>query len=146
MRGGTIHRAGHFAASTGARASCMPGRLRRGPQRARGRRGLFAGRQQARGVRAGSAQAAGRVVGGRTGAFGHGGRVSDDGGVRAAGDGVTREPESDAETMEVNGGSAMRMLGLAANGFRIAGRGQSAGICSIAGDRGRSGNPARRRL
>jgi short-subunit dehydrogenase len=63
-------------------------------------------------------------------------------GVMYHGDGVTSVSTEDAETMEVNAVAAVRMLGLAANWFRVAGRGQIAGISSIAGDRGRSGNPA----
>lgn len=63
-------------------------------------------------------------------------------GVMPAGDGVTCVPESDAATMNVNAVAAVRMLGLAANYFRAARRGQIAGISSIAGDRGRKGNPA----
>jgi short-subunit dehydrogenase len=63
-------------------------------------------------------------------------------GVMHSGDGVTSVPELDAETMEINAVAAVRMLGLAANWFRVAGRGQIAGISSIAGDRGRRGNPA----
>lgn len=63
-------------------------------------------------------------------------------GVMHHGDGVTSEPARDAEMMEVNAVAAVRLLGLAANWFRVAGRGQIAGISSIAGDRGRKGNPA----
>jgi short-subunit dehydrogenase len=63
-------------------------------------------------------------------------------GVMHHGDGVTSVPALDAETMEVNAVAAMRLLGLAANWFRVAARGQIAGISSIAGDRGRKGNPA----
>jgi short-subunit dehydrogenase len=63
-------------------------------------------------------------------------------GVMHGGDGVTSVPALDAETMEVNAVAAMRLLGLAANWFRVAARGQIAGISSIAGDRGRKGNPA----
>ncbi|HEX7527796.1 MAG TPA: SDR family NAD(P)-dependent oxidoreductase [Thermoanaerobaculia bacterium] len=63
-------------------------------------------------------------------------------GVMLHGDGVTSVPERDAEMMEVNAVAAVRLLGLAANWFRVAGRGQIAGISSIAGDRGRKGNPA----
>jgi short-subunit dehydrogenase len=63
-------------------------------------------------------------------------------GVMFHGDGVTSEPERDRETMEVNAVAAVEMLGYAANYFRAAGRGQIAGISSIAGDRGRKGNPA----
>jgi short-subunit dehydrogenase len=63
-------------------------------------------------------------------------------GVMPAGDGATSDPEQDAGTMQVNAVAAIRMLGLAANYFRAAGRGQIAAISSIAGDRGRKGNPA----
>ncbi len=63
-------------------------------------------------------------------------------GVMHHGDGMTAEPEKDRETMEVNAVAAVGMLGLAANYFGEARRGQIAGISSIAGDRGRKGNPA----
>ena len=63
-------------------------------------------------------------------------------GVMHGGDGVTSVPGLDAEMMEVNAVAAVRLLGLAANWFRVAGRGHIAGISSIAGDRGRKGNPA----
>lgn len=63
-------------------------------------------------------------------------------GVMPGGDGVTSDLDADAETMQVNAVAAVRMLGLAANYFRAARRGQIAGISSIAGDRGRKGNPA----
>ena len=63
-------------------------------------------------------------------------------GVMHHGDGVTSVAERDAEMMDVNAVAAVRLLGLAANWFRVAGRGQIAGISSIAGDRGRKGNPA----
>jgi short-subunit dehydrogenase len=63
-------------------------------------------------------------------------------GVMHASDGVACEPDRDAETMAVNAVAAVRMLGLAANYFRAARRGQIAAISSIAGDRGRKGNPA----
>lgn len=63
-------------------------------------------------------------------------------GVMNHGDGETSDTARDAEMMEINAVAAVRMLGLAANWFRVAGRGQIAGISSIAGDRGRSGNPA----
>jgi NAD(P)-dependent dehydrogenase (short-subunit alcohol dehydrogenase family) len=63
-------------------------------------------------------------------------------GVMHHGDGLTAEPERDRETMEVNALAAVEMLGLAANYFREARRGQIAAISSIAGDRGRKGNPA----
>ena len=63
-------------------------------------------------------------------------------GVMHGGDGVTSVADLDSETMEVNAVAAVRMLGLAANWFRVARRGQIAGISSIAGDRGRRGNPA----
>jgi short-subunit dehydrogenase len=63
-------------------------------------------------------------------------------GVMHATDGVTSVPDEDAETFEVNTVAAARMLGLAANYFREARRGHLAAISSIAGDRGRKGNPA----
>ncbi|MFI5180404.1 MAG: SDR family NAD(P)-dependent oxidoreductase [Thermoanaerobaculia bacterium] len=63
-------------------------------------------------------------------------------GVMHHGDGVTAESAKDRETMEVNAVAAVEMLGLAANYFREARRGQIAAISSIAGDRGRKGNPA----
>jgi short-subunit dehydrogenase len=63
-------------------------------------------------------------------------------GIMPSGDGITSDPRSDAETMNVNAVAAVRMLGLAANYFRAAGRGHLAAISSIAGDRGRRGNPA----
>ena len=63
-------------------------------------------------------------------------------GVMYHGDGLTAEPAKDRETMEVNAVAAVEMLGLAANYFREARRGQIAAISSIAGDRGRKGNPA----
>ena len=63
-------------------------------------------------------------------------------GVMHPTDGVTSVPADDAEMLEVNAVSAAVMLGLAANYFRAARRGQIVGISSIAGDRGRKGNPA----
>jgi short-subunit dehydrogenase len=63
-------------------------------------------------------------------------------GVMHHGDGLTADPAKDRETMEVNAVAAVEMLGLAANYFREARRGQIAAISSIAGDRGRKGNPA----
>ncbi len=63
-------------------------------------------------------------------------------GVMPAGDGIACDPERDAGTMNVNAVAAVRMLGLAANYFRVARRGHLAAISSIAGDRGRKGNPA----
>ena len=63
-------------------------------------------------------------------------------GVMFPGDGLTAETAKDRETMEVNAVAAVEMLGLAANYFREARRGQIAAISSIAGDRGRKGNPA----
>ena len=63
-------------------------------------------------------------------------------GVMPKGDGVACDPESDAATMNVNAVAAVRMLGHAANYFRVARRGHIAAISSIAGDRGRKGNPA----
>ncbi|MGA7991292.1 MAG: SDR family NAD(P)-dependent oxidoreductase [Thermoanaerobaculia bacterium] len=63
-------------------------------------------------------------------------------GLMHGSDGVTCDPDRDAEMMTVNAVAAVRMLGLAANYFRAARRGQIAAISSIAGDRGRKGNPA----
>lgn len=63
-------------------------------------------------------------------------------GVMYHGDGLTADPAKDRETMDVNAVAAVEMLGLAANYFREARRGQIAAISSIAGDRGRKGNPA----
>jgi short-subunit dehydrogenase len=57
-------------------------------------------------------------------------------------DGVTSVPEQDAEMFQVNTMSAAQLLGMAANYFRVAGKGQLVGISSIAGDRGRKLNPA----
>jgi short-subunit dehydrogenase len=48
----------------------------------------------------------------------------------------------DGEIFQVNTVAAVQMLGLAANYFRLAGKGQLVGISSIAGDRGRKANPA----
>ena len=59
-----------------------------------------------------------------------------------AGDGVTSDAGRDAETMQVNAVAAVCILGLAANYFGAARRGHLAAISSIAGDRGRKGNPA----
>ena len=63
-------------------------------------------------------------------------------GVMFHGDGTTARAAQDRETMDVNASAAVVLLGLAANYFREARRGQIAGISSIAGDRGRKGNPA----
>ena len=63
-------------------------------------------------------------------------------GVMPAVDAAACDPESDAATMNVNAVAAARMLGLAANYFRVGRRGHLAAISSIAGDRGRKGNPA----
>jgi len=63
-------------------------------------------------------------------------------GVMFHGDGTTARAAQDRETMDVNATAAVVLLGLAANYFREARRGQIAGISSIAGDRGRKGNPA----
>lgn len=63
-------------------------------------------------------------------------------GVMTENDGVTCDPELDAGTIQVNAVAAVRMLGLAANYFRAARRGQIAAISSIASDRGRKGDPA----
>lgn len=63
-------------------------------------------------------------------------------GVMYDGNGVTAEAAKDRETMKVNAVAAVELLGLAANYFREARRGQIAAISSIAGDRGRKRNPA----
>lgn len=63
-------------------------------------------------------------------------------GVMFQGDGVTCRFDEDGPTFQVNTVAAVQMLGLAANYFRAAGRGQLVGISSIAGDRGRKANPA----
>lgn len=63
-------------------------------------------------------------------------------GVMHRGDSLTAETALDAEMMQVNATAAVTLLGLAANWFRVAARGQIAGISSIAGDRGRKGSPA----
>ncbi len=63
-------------------------------------------------------------------------------GVMLGCDGEELSPAKDRETMDVNAAAAVEMLGHAANYFREARRGQIAGISSIAGDRGRKGNPA----
>ena len=63
-------------------------------------------------------------------------------GVLLGCDGEALDQGKDRETMEVNAVAAVEMLGHAANYFREARRGQIAAISSIAGDRGRSGNPA----
>lgn len=57
-------------------------------------------------------------------------------------DGVTSEAAADLEMLDVNFGGALHLLGVAANYFRLACRGDLAAIGSIAGDRGRKGNPA----
>lgn len=63
-------------------------------------------------------------------------------GVLHHGDGVTSNAAADRETFEVNALGAAHLLGLAADWFRVAGRGHLAAIGSIAGDRGRRGHPA----
>jgi short-subunit dehydrogenase len=63
-------------------------------------------------------------------------------GVLIAGDGVTSVAADDAEVFDVNAVAGVVMLGLAANYFRAARRGQIVGISSIAGDRGRKAQPA----
>lgn len=63
-------------------------------------------------------------------------------GVMPAGDGVTCSFTDDGEMLEVNTVAAIHLLGLAANYFRTAKTGRLVGISSIAGDRGRKGNPA----
>ena len=63
-------------------------------------------------------------------------------GILVPGDGVTSVAADDAEVFDVNAVSGVVMLGLAANYFRTAGRGQIVGISSIAGDRGRKAQPA----
>jgi NAD(P)-dependent dehydrogenase (short-subunit alcohol dehydrogenase family) len=63
-------------------------------------------------------------------------------GVLKESDGVTSVAADDVEVFDVNTVSAAVMLGLAANYFRAARRGQIVGISSIAGDRGRKAQPA----
>ena len=63
-------------------------------------------------------------------------------GVMRPTDGETSASADDREMLEVNTVAAVVLLGLAANYFRIARRGQILGVSSIAGDRGRKGNPA----
>ena len=63
-------------------------------------------------------------------------------GQMLAGDGLTSSFAEDGPMLQVNTVAAVHMLGLAANYFRVAGRGQIVGISSIAGDRGRKANPA----
>ncbi len=63
-------------------------------------------------------------------------------GIMSTGDGVTCDPEGDAAMFQVNTMAAVQLLGMAANYFMKAGKGQLAGISSIAGDRGRKANPA----
>lgn len=63
-------------------------------------------------------------------------------GVMRAGDGQMSSFADDGSTLEVNTAAAVHLLGLFANYFRAAKRGHIVGISSIAGDRGRKGNPA----
>jgi short-subunit dehydrogenase len=63
-------------------------------------------------------------------------------GVLRPGDGVTSDAAADREMMDVNATGAVHLLGLAADHCRLARRGHLAAIGSIAGDRGRKGNPA----
>jgi short-subunit dehydrogenase len=63
-------------------------------------------------------------------------------GVLHPGDGATTDAAADRETMDVNATGAVHLLGIAADHFRLARRGHIAAIGSIAGDRGRKGNPA----
>jgi short-subunit dehydrogenase len=63
-------------------------------------------------------------------------------GVLHPGDGLVTNPAADRETLDVNAAGAVLLLGLAADHFRLARRGHLAAIGSIAGDRGRKGNPA----
>lgn len=63
-------------------------------------------------------------------------------GVLHAGDGATCDPDADVATLDANLLGAARALDLAANYFREIGRGHLVGIGSIAGERGRKGNPA----
>jgi len=63
-------------------------------------------------------------------------------GVLHPGDGLHSDAAADRETMDVNTSGAVHLLGLAAEYFRFAQRGHLTAIGSIAGDRGRKGNPA----
>ncbi|MGD0484371.1 MAG: SDR family NAD(P)-dependent oxidoreductase [Gemmatimonadales bacterium] len=63
-------------------------------------------------------------------------------GVLHPGDSAQVDAAADRETMDVNATGAVHLLGLAADYFRLARRGHIAAIGSIAGDRGRKGNPA----
>jgi short-subunit dehydrogenase len=58
------------------------------------------------------------------------------------GDGVTSSFEDDGAMLQVNTLAAVQMLGIVANHMREKGAGTIVGISSIAGDRGRRGNPA----
>jgi short-subunit dehydrogenase len=55
---------------------------------------------------------------------------------------VTYEPDKDRETMEVNALGAIAWFNAVASVFQSLGAGQIVGISSVAGDRGRVGNPA----
>jgi len=57
------------------------------------------------------------------------------------GDGLTSVWDDDRTVLQVNVNAAVHWCGLAANYFRLAGKGKLVGISSIAGDRGRKGNP-----
>jgi len=56
------------------------------------------------------------------------------------GDGLTSVWDDDRTVLQVNVTAAVHWCGLAANYFRLAGKGKLVGISSIAGDRGRKGN------
>jgi decaprenylphospho-beta-D-erythro-pentofuranosid-2-ulose 2-reductase len=63
-------------------------------------------------------------------------------GIQSEGDHLSSDLAADSLTADVNFVGAMRVLGLAADYFRAAGRGHIAAIGSIAGERGRKANPA----
>ena len=63
-------------------------------------------------------------------------------GVLHPGDGVSNDAAADRETMDVNATGAVHLLGVAADHCRVARGGHLAAIGSIAGDRGRKGDPA----
>ena len=62
--------------------------------------------------------------------------------VMPHGDGETSTFADDGAMFQVNTVAAVQMLGLVANHMRAKGAGTIVGISSIAGDRGRRGNPA----
>jgi short-subunit dehydrogenase len=63
-------------------------------------------------------------------------------GVLHHAEGAHTDAAADRETMEVNATGAVHLLGLAADHFQLAWRGHIAAIGSVAGERGRKGNPA----